>query len=120
MSSTIRTLITQISTRPACPLQLAHALRPARRAQRVLAGPVVEHRGLQAATNIPAVHGEPEPRGRHLLIGELRSLFQACSPSSDDGGHQDSTSRRRHDAAFLALACSARVDEPGPLVCSSP
>jgi hypothetical protein len=33
----------------------------------------------QAATSIPAVRGESEPRGRNLSAGELRSLFQACS-----------------------------------------
>src|SRR2546427_11684567 len=33
----------------------------------------------QAATNIPAVRGESEPRGRHLSAAELRSLFEACS-----------------------------------------
>jgi hypothetical protein len=33
----------------------------------------------QAATTIPAIRGESEPRGRNLSAGELRSLFQACS-----------------------------------------
>jgi hypothetical protein len=60
----------------------------------------------QAATNIPAVRGETEPRGRHLSAGELRALFQACGPSSADRRHQDSPARRRRDAAFLALAYS--------------
>src|ERR1700716_3788256 len=36
----------------------------------------------QAATSLPAVRGESEPRGRNLSAGELRSLFQACSHSS--------------------------------------
>jgi integrase/recombinase XerD len=67
----------------------------------------------QAATNIPAVRGESEPRGRHLSAAELRSLFQACSPSSGDGRRQDSLARRRRDAAFLALAysCGLRRSE---------
>src|SRR5439155_25359051 len=33
----------------------------------------------QAATTIPAVRGESEPRGCNLSAGELRSLFEACS-----------------------------------------
>jgi integrase len=67
----------------------------------------------QAATSIPAVRGESEPRGRHLSAGELRSLFEACSPSSNDGPHQGSATRRRRDAAFLALAysCGLRRSE---------
>jgi integrase len=67
----------------------------------------------QAAANIPAVRGEPEPRGRHLSAGELRALFQACSPASGDGRRQDSPARRRRDAAFLALAysCGLRRSE---------
>jgi integrase len=67
----------------------------------------------QAATNIPAVRGETEPRGRHLSAGELRALFQACGPSSADRRHQDSPARRRRDAAFLALAysCGLRRSE---------
>jgi integrase len=60
----------------------------------------------QAATNIPAVRGESEPRGRHLSPGELHSLFEACSGPSKKGQGHDSTARRRRDAAFLALAYS--------------
>ena len=33
----------------------------------------------QAATSIPPVRGQSEPRGRHLSADELRSLFEACS-----------------------------------------
>ena len=32
---------------------------------------------FQAATRIPAIRGESEPRGRHLSPGELCSLFEA-------------------------------------------
>jgi integrase len=68
---------------------------------------------FQAATSIPAVRGESEPRGRHLSAGELRSLFEACSGPSNEGQRQDSTARRRRDAAFLALAysCGLRRSE---------
>jgi integrase len=67
----------------------------------------------QAAISIPAVRGESEPRGRHLSAGELRSLFEACSGPSHRGQRQDSTARRRRDAAFLALAysCGLRRSE---------
>jgi integrase len=67
----------------------------------------------QAATTIPAIRGESEPRGRNLSAGELRSLFQTCSPSSDDGRRQDSPTRRRRHASFLALAysCGLRRSE---------
>ncbi|PZS00404.1 MAG: integrase, partial [Candidatus Nephthysia bennettiae] len=67
----------------------------------------------QAATNIPAIRGQSEARGRHLSARELRSLFEACSPSSDGGFGQDSHARRRRDAAFLALAysCGLRRSE---------
>jgi integrase len=67
----------------------------------------------QAATNIPAVRGEPEPRGRQLSAGELRALFQACSPYAHGRPGQDSPARRRRDAAFLALAysCGLRRSE---------
>lgn len=66
----------------------------------------------QAATSIPAIRGESEPRGRHLSPDELRRLFEACSASSDDR-NQDSPPRRRRDAAFLALAysCGLRRSE---------
>src|SRR3982074_2056220 len=60
----------------------------------------------QAAISIPAIRGESEPRGRHLSAGELRSLFETCSGPSKQGQRQDSTARRRRDAAFLALAYS--------------
>jgi hypothetical protein len=68
----------------------------------VLAGPADEPEDYQAATNIPAVQGEPEPRGRHLSSDELRSLFQACSPSSDD--HQDSPARSFLKAVTVTLS----------------
>jgi integrase len=76
-------------------------------------GQLISIEDYQAATNIPAVRGEPEPRGRHLSAGELRALFQACSPSSGDGRGQDSPARGRRDAAFLALAysCGLRRSE---------
>jgi integrase len=61
---------------------------------------------FQAATSIPAIRGESEPRGRHLSGGELRSLFETCSGLHNEGQRQDSTARRRRDAAFLALAYS--------------
>jgi integrase len=67
----------------------------------------------QAATSIPAVRGESEPRGRNLSAGELRSLFQACSHAFPQGRNQDSAVRPRRDAAFLALAysCGLRRSE---------
>jgi integrase len=67
----------------------------------------------QASTSIPAVRGEPEPRGRHLSAAELRALFQACSPCPGDRRGEDSSARRRRDAAFLALAysCGLRRSE---------
>jgi integrase len=66
----------------------------------------------QAAISIPAVRGESEPRGRHLSAGELRSLFQACG-APHGGQRQDSTARRRRDAAFLTLSygCGLRRAE---------
>jgi integrase len=68
---------------------------------------------FQAATSIPAIRRESEPRGRHLSAGELRSLFDACSGPTNEGKRQDSTGRRRRDAAFLALAysCGLRRSE---------
>jgi integrase/recombinase XerD len=67
----------------------------------------------QAAITMPAVRGESEPRGRNLSPGELGRLFEACSRPSQDGQHQDSATRRRRDAAFLALAysCGLRRSE---------
>ena len=67
----------------------------------------------QSAISIPPVRGESEPRGRHLSAGELRSLFEACSGPSKEWQRQDSTARRRRDAAFLALAysCGLRRSE---------
>jgi integrase len=67
----------------------------------------------QAAISIPAVRGESEPRGRNLSADELRSLFQACSQSFQQGRGQDSAVRRRRDAAFLALtySCGLRRSE---------
>jgi integrase/recombinase XerD len=67
----------------------------------------------QAATSIPAVRGESEPHARNLSAGELRSLFAACAHPSEEGERQDCASRRRRDAAFLALAysCGLRRSE---------
>jgi integrase/recombinase XerD len=67
---------------------------------------LLTHRGLPGGDQLPAVRGESEPRGRHLSAGELRSLFEAWSGPSNEGHGQDSTARRRRDAAFLALAYS--------------
>ena len=67
----------------------------------------------QAATNIPAVRGESERRGRDLSTAELRDLFEACTRPPVQGHRQDSTARRRRDAALLALAygCGLRRSE---------
>ena len=56
----------------------------------------------QAAISVKAVRGESELHGRDLSAGELRSLFEACSGPSNEEHDQDSTARRRRDAAFLA------------------
>src|SRR5256714_2893944 len=79
----------------------------------MLASQLMSIEDYQAATSIPPVRGQSEPRGRHLSAGELRSLFEACSGPSNEGQDQDSTARRRRDAAFLALAysCGLRRSE---------
>jgi integrase len=76
-------------------------------------GQLMTTEDYQAAISVPAVRGESERRGRDLSPAELRGLFDACTRAPRDGPGHDSASRRRRDAAFLALAygCGLRRSE---------